>query len=119
MTTLFSLIKNNPDCKALLGDNPVRFFEFGTAPQLETLPYATHQEINGVPFNLLSDRAEADSITYQIDAWSKTASEARAVFNAIRNAIEHDGYISFFNTGRDDESGLFRVTLRFQQITTR
>lgn len=119
MTTLFQLIKNSPECKALLGDNPVRFFEFGSAPQLEILPYATFQEINGTPFNKLSGAAEADLITYQIDAWSKTASEARAVFNAIRNAIEHDGYITFFSTGRDDESGLFRSTLRFQQIITR
>lgn len=116
---LFPLIKNSPECTALLGSNPVRFFEFGTAPQLETLPYATFQLINGTPFNKLSGPADADQITYQIDAWAKTTGELKAVANAIRNAIENDGYIVFFNSGRDDESGLFRYTLRFQSISLR
>lgn len=116
---LFPLIKQNPACTALLGDNPVRFFEFGTAPQLETLPYATFQLINGTPYNKLTDPAEADQITYQIDAWAKTASELKAVANAIRQAIENDGYITFYNSGRDDESGLYRSTTRFQSINLR
>lgn len=116
---LFPLIKNSPECTALLGSNPVRFFEFGTAPQLETLPYATFQLINGTPFNKLSGPADADQITFQIDAWAKTASELKAVANAIRNAIENDGYIVFFNFGRDDESGLYRSITRFQSISLR
>ena len=116
---LFPLIKNSPECAALLGTNPVRFFEFGSAPQLETLPYATFQLINGTPYNKLSGPAEADQITFQIDAWAKTASELKAVANAIRQAIENDGYIAFFNSGRDDESGLYRSTTRFQSISLR
>lgn len=116
---LFQLIKQSPACTALLGTNPVRFFEFGTAPQLEQLPYATFQLINGTPFNKLSGPAEADQITYQIDAWAKTSGELKAVANAIREAIEHDGYINFFNSGKDDESGLFRYTTRFQSINLR
>lgn len=116
---LFPLIKNSPECTALLGSNPVRFFEFGTAPQLETLPYATFQLINGTPYNKLSGPADADQITYQIDAWAKTSGELKAVANAIREAIEHDGYVVFFNSGKDDESGLFRYTLRFQSINLR
>ena len=116
---LFQLIKQSPACTALLGTNPVRFFEFGTAPQLEQLPYATFQLINGTPFNKLSGPAEADQITYQIDAWAKTSGELKAVANAIREGIEHDGYITFFNSGKDDESGLFRYTTRFQFINLR
>lgn len=117
--SVFSLVKGSSTCTALLGDSPVRFFEFGSAPQLETLPYATFQEINGTPFNQLEGAAEADQISYQIDAWAKAPGEVRAVANAIRSALENDGYIVFFNSGRDDESGLFRSTFRYQQISLR
>ena len=41
------------------------------------------------------------------------------VDDAIRNAIENDGYIVFFNFGRDDESGLYRSITRFQSINLR
>lgn len=119
MSTLFQLIKQSPACTAVLGTNPVRFFEFGSAPQLQTAPYATFQLINGTPFNKLSGPAAADQITYQIDAWAKSASEIKALADAIREAIEDSGYIVFFNTGRDDESGLFRYTARFQSIHLR
>lgn len=119
MSTLFQLIKQSPACTAVLGDNPIRFFEFGTAPQLEQLPYATFQLINGTPFNKLSGPAGADQITYQIDAWAKSTSEIKALAHAIREAIEDSGYIVFFNTGKDDESGLFRHTTRFQTINLR
>lgn len=119
MSTLFQLIKQSPACTAVLGTNPVRFFEFGSAPQLEQLPYATFQVINGAPFNKLSGPAAADQITYQIDAWAKSASEIKALADAIREAIEGSGYIAFFNTGKDDESGLFRYTARFQSIHLR
>jgi len=117
--SLFPLIKQSPACTAVLGTNPVRFFEFGTAPQLETLPYATFQIINGTPFNALSGPAAADQITYQIDAWAKSASEIKTLANAIREAIEGSGYIVFFNSGKDEESGLFRYTTRFQSINLR
>lgn len=119
MSSLFQLIKNSPECTAILGSNPVRFFEFGTAPQLEQLPYATFQLIAGTPYNALSGPAAADQITYQIDAWAKSTSELKTLANAIRNAIEQRGYIVFFSSGKDDESGLFRSILRFQQINLR
>lgn len=117
--SVFTLIKESAECTALLGESPVRFFEFGSAPEPETLPYATFQEIDGKPFNQLSGSSQADLITYQIDAWAKTANEVRAIAEAIRSAIDNDGYVVFFSSGRDDVSGLFRSTFRYQQISLR
>ena len=64
---LFALVKASPECVALLGANPVRFFEFGQAPQLEQAPYVTYQHITGSPYNVLTGPAEADHITTQVD----------------------------------------------------
>lgn len=114
----FSLVKASLACTQLLGSDPVRFFEFGQAPQLEALPYATHQLITGTPYNALSGRASADHITVQIDVWAETSAECRTLANEIRNALELDCYVtSWLGTGK--ESGIFRCTFMVQIIELR
>lgn len=116
---LFALVKQSPDCAALLGEGVTRFFEFGTAPQLETLPYATWQQTGGDTFNQLAGPAEADHVTLQIDVWAETPSAARSITDAIRRAIEGAGYITFMQQGRDEVSSLYRCTFHFQYIDVR
>ena len=55
--TIFRLVKAGT---TRLGTDPVRFFEFGTAPALEALPYATWQELSGEPVNYLAGAPDSD-----------------------------------------------------------
>ena len=107
---LFALVKAGT---ALLGTAPVRFFEFGTAPTLETVPYATWQELRGTPFNVIEGAPSTDFIKAQIDVWATTAAEARAVSRAVRRAIDAHGTITFFSNTWDETSRLYRTMLHF------
>jgi len=109
MTSLFQLVKADPTCTALLGAAPVRFFEFGTAPTLETVPYATWQEITGTPLNVMEGSPSTDHIKAQLDVWGRTASECRTVTRAIRRAIDPTCLITFFQNTYDVESRLYRA----------
>ncbi len=115
---LFALVKASPECTALLGANPVRFFEFGQAPQLESTPYATYQLTNGTPYNVLTGPAPADHITAQIDVWTDSSSACKAVANAIRTAIENNCHVTSW-LGTSKEENLFRSTFMVQFIELR
>ena len=112
---LFALIKASPKCTQILGVNPVRFFEFGRAPQIENMPYATFQHITGTPYNALYGPASADHITTQIDVWTNSSAEAKAVSKAIRGAIENNCYITGW-LGTSKEGDIFRTTFTVQYI---
>lgn len=115
---LFALVKASPECTSLLGANPVRFFEFGQAPQLEKTPYATFQFITGNPYNVLTGPAPADHITAQIDVWATTSAECKAIANAIRGAVENNCYVtSWLGTSKEDDT--FRNTFTVQFIELR
>lgn len=115
---LFALVKASPECTALLGTNPVHFFEFGNAPQLENTPYATHQHITGTPYNTLTGPAPADHITTQIDVWADTSAAAKAIATAIRSAIETQCYVTSW-LGTSKEGDTFRTTFTVQHIELR
>ncbi|WP_291986384.1 DUF3168 domain-containing protein [Candidatus Accumulibacter sp. ACC007] len=108
---LFSLVSTDPTCTALLGSPFTRFFEFGTAPTLEDVPYATWQEIQGTPFNVVEGAPSTDMVKAQIDVWASSASEAREVSRAIRRAIDMSSTITFYSNTWDEESNLYRTLL--------
>lgn len=114
--TVFSLVKASPACTALLGTNPCRLFEFGTAPELQTLPYATYQELYGRPQNVLEGVPSADHVKYQIDVWCTTPTEARTLARAIRRALDSVGIVTFFQNTFDHEARLYRITLHYHQL---
>lgn len=111
---LFQLIAASPTCTALLGTDPVRCFEFGTAPQLMEAPYMTWQELQGTPFNYLSGAPTLDALKIQIDVWAPTAHMARQVSKAIRLAIHEAVTVTFFQNTYDEASRLYRVILHIQ-----
>ena len=115
---LFALVKASPDCAALLGTAPVRFFEFGQAPQLEKTPYATYQHITGNPYNNLTGPASADHITVQIDVWADSSAECKAIAFAIRTAVENDCYVTSW-LGTSKEGDNFRTIFTVQFIELR
>ncbi len=115
---LFALVKASPECTVLIGSNPVRFFEFGQAPQLKQAPYATFQHITGTPYNNLNGPAVADHITTQIDVWADSSTQCKAVANAIREAIENNCHVtSWLGTNKEGET--FRTTFTVQFIELR
>lgn len=115
---LFALVKASPECTALLGSNPVRFFEFGQAPQLESTPYATYQHVTGTPYNVLTGPAPADHITVQIDAWADSSTVCKAVANEIRKAVENNCHVTSW-LGTSKEGDTFRSTFMVQIIELR
>lgn len=118
MIPIFQLVKASPEATALLGDNPVKFFEFGEAPQDVSTPYATWQQVTGNPENLLADRPTVDFITVQVDVWTDTAQQARAIASAIRYAIELDSHITSIR-GETKEAGIYRSSFDSQFIVNR
>ena len=109
---IFTLAKNSAAVTALLGNNPVRFWPFGTAPQNEQRPYAVHQLVYGTPANTLSCPPSEDMMGVQVDAYARNVSEARSVADALRDAIEDDmNHVVAWN-GEDFEpaTGLWRVS---------
>lgn len=81
--------------RALKG--PLRFYQFGMAPQNVTYPYAVWRTASGTPGNYLADRPDHDAVSLQIDTYaspSQGAPVARAVALALRNAIEGHAYVT-------------------------
>lgn len=81
--------------RALKG--PLRFYQFGMAPQPAVYPYAVWRTVPGAPGNYLADRPDHDSVNLQIDVYaspSQGAPVARAVALALRDAIEGHAYVT-------------------------
>jgi len=105
---LFALVKAGTN---LLGTSTVRFFEFGTAPELEVTPYATYQHLAQTPYNYLAGQPTLDRVKTQIDVWAGTAQECKAVAHAVRRAIDTTCRIQYISNSWDEESMLYRATL--------
>ena len=107
---IFQLVSASPSVTALIGSSPVRFYPFGEAPQTVAKPYAVWQIIAGTPENYVSQRPDIDSYTTQIDCYAETATAARNVAKAIRDAVEDDAHVtSWRGEMRDEPTGLYRV----------
>ncbi len=100
---VFSVCRQSQEVLDLIGDNPTRLYLFGLAPQSPTYPYAVWQVINGSPENYINQVPDIDDYTLQIDVYAKTASEARAVTGALRNAIEPHAHITRYRDETRDE----------------
>jgi hypothetical protein len=89
---IFPTVAASAAVKALIGSNPVRFYQFGQAPQNVQKPYAVWQRVFGAPENYLSNVPNIDSFTLQIDVYADGtptgAQQVRDVAAAIRDAIE-------------------------------
>lgn len=114
---LFQLVAADSACTAALGNNPVKFFEFGTAPDLEQAPYATWQILAGEPCNYLEGSPSHDMVEAQIDIWGDDATEARTVARAIRRALDAHITITHYLSHFDEESGLYRIVTRCTYLT--
>lgn len=105
---------------ALIGTTPVRLYPFGEAPQGVIYPYAVWQLVSGSPENYLGDRPDADSFTVQIDVYADTATSARNVAKALRDAIEPVAYVtSWRGESRDPDTKKYRFSFDVAWIVQR
>jgi hypothetical protein len=117
---IFALVAAAPAATALLGTSPVRFFLFGEAPQTVTKPYAVWQTVYGSPENKLDGAPDNDRWGVQVDVYADSASGARAVAEAIRDAVEPEAYVVSWNGEfREPDTRLYRYSFTTEFLTPR
>lgn len=93
---IFPVVNASSAVKALLktGTGPVRFYQFGQAPQDGPYPYGVWQRVGGSPENYVDQVPDIDSFSVQVDVYAKSADQARSVAAALRDAIEPAAHIT-------------------------
>lgn len=117
---VFGMAVGSSAVLTLLGVTPTRFYMFGEADQNTVTPYAVWQLVYGTPENKLAGVPGEDTFGIQVDAYAKTASEARDVATALRDALEPNGYVVGWNgEGREPETRLFRFSFTIEFMAPR
>lgn len=117
---IFSVVAASGAVTALIGNSPVRFFLFGEAPQAIQTPYCVWQTVFGAPENFLGQVPDLDSWSTQIDVYADTASSARTVAEAVRDALEPVAYVTSWNgESRDTATKRYRYSFDVAFITPR
>lgn len=123
---IFQPVAASDSVRALLGTNPVRFFSFGEADRDDSgnviggEPYAVWQLVYGNPDNFLSCTPDHDHYGTQIDAYGRTAGEARSVAAALRDALEPVAQIVNLNGEfRETDTRLYRYSFTVEWLTAR
>lgn len=108
---IFSTCMASAAVRALLGEQPLRLFPFGEAPEGVQKPYATWQGIGGAPELNINQSPEIDNFGLQVDVFAATASDARDVILALRDAIEPHAHITRWGgESKDPSTGSYRVS---------
>ena len=108
---LFATCAASPAVTALLGLSPTRLYPFEDPTQGTQKPYATWFIVGGSPENYLGKVPDIDRFIVQIDCWGSTATEARDVAQAIRDAIEPVAHITNWRgESNDTETKLYRYS---------
>lgn len=82
-----------------------------------TTPAVTLQRISLDPVNHLRGHGDLDSVRVQLDAWTESYAEARALAGACRDAIQNAGHLmlgEFDNYDPETDPGLYRITQDYQ-----
>ncbi len=118
---IYRVAKQSPQVLALLGSPEPRLYPWGqNEDEPRVYPYATFQLVGGAPENTLACRPDVDRATIQVDVWAKTASSARSVAEALRDAIELDCYITAWRgESRDPETKNYRFSFDCDWIVER
>ena len=95
----------------MIGTSPVRLYPFGEAPQGVPLPYVVWQSVYGSPENVIDGAPTIDQYTIQVDCYAATGTTARAVAQAMRDAIQTSAHIvGWRGESRDVETGHYRYS---------
>lgn len=117
---IFQVCSASAAVKALIGTNPVRLYPFDEAPQGVIYPYVVWQMVNGSPENYLGDRPDIDGYTTQVDVYADSATAARNVAKALRDAIEPAAYITAWRgESKDEATKKYRYSFDVDWLTPR
>lgn len=121
---LFTWATASAAVKNLLGTNPTRFWPFHQAPHVNdavaAAPYAVWQVVYGAPTNYIGTMPDSDNTGIQVDCYAATATEARNVMLALRDAFEPHGIVTNYNgEERDAPTGLYRAGMTLEFWTDR
>lgn len=117
---VFPILNLSIAVKELLGTDPLRVYPFSDAPEGVAKPYATYSVFNGLPENYLGSQSDIDNLGTQIDIWAETAASCTECFDAIRSALETEGYLtSFAGSERDEETRLYHARMDFDFFKNR
>lgn len=125
---IFPLVAASTSAKALIGANPVRFWQFGqNKDQPPVYPYAVWQRVYGSPYNYLGTVPDTDAFTIQIDCYEKStvvngADKVRQIAAAIRDAIEQPqaAYVTnWLGESIDPDTQAWRFTFQVDFIVPR
>ena len=99
---------------ALLGESggALRLYPAGSAPQGAAKPYAVWQFVGGGPENYLGGRPDIDRFALQVDAYADTLSAARAIADAIEEAVELLAYVTAFRGEEKDLETRYEALVR-------
>lgn len=116
-STTYALLSASTGVTALVAG---RIYGHGRAPQGVQCPYVTHSVVGGHAESYMAEAPTLDEQRVQIDAWSKSADECRALMQAIVAALEDDGYMIGYPTDSFEETTqLYRFTIEFYFWTSR
>lgn len=117
---IFEVCAASAEVTGLLGTDATRLYPFGYVEDPEALPYAVWQTIGGLPENYLGDTPDIDSWSLQIDVYAGSATDARNVAKALRDAIEPTAYITRWGgESRDPETKHRRLSFDVDWIVQR
>lgn len=110
---------------ALLGSEP-RIYLYGEAPDKPTAPYVVWSVFGGEPENYLSDAPTLDNYSLRFDVYAKSAKEARATTQAVRDCLQvadgnpGGGYVvGWSGEQRDAATRLYRFAFLMDFIENR
>lgn len=117
---LFSICAASAAVMALIGSSPVRLWPFGEAIHGAALPYAVWQIFGGSPENYLNQPPDLDRYSIQVDIYAATGGDARAVAEALRDAIEPHAHITAWRgESKDPETRKYRFTFEIDWFVPR
>ena len=106
---IFATCAAVPAVTTLIGTSPVRLYPFSDAPQGVALPYVVWQTVSGLPENYIGNVPDIDSYTLQVDCYATTATAARNVAKAIRDAIETKAHVvAWRGESKDPDTAHYR-----------
>lgn len=107
---IFPAASASGEVTSLLGTSPLRFYRFGRVPQGTPYPYAVWQLTTGTPENYLAGAPDIDSLSVQVDVYSRDPNQALDCAIALRDAIELNAHITLWRGEEvDPETKSFRV----------
>lgn len=106
-----ALLTNDPAVSALVGS---RVYRSGRAPQHVGRPYITWSTVGGHTENYLAERPGIEQALVQIDCWSNSEAECKALADAVVAALEtHAHQDGVAMDDYESETELFRQLLQF------